>query len=420
MKQMMAAVACVVCVSMGVPSQVQAEDYFFKDGDRVVMLGDSITEWMLYTNYVETWTLTRFPKWNITFRNSGIGGNVSTDGNKRFERDVLVHKPTAMTINFGMNDCNIFGTDENKYSVAMTGLNNLAEKAKAANIRVAWLTPNAIENEKPGPIMVGRNATIEKASMGMCEVAKKYNGVFIDMFHPFVTLLEKARAENPKNQIGGGGAVHPEAPGHTILAWVILKELHFPTLVSSAEIDAAQKKIVKAEQCEISHVIAKDGGISFQRLDAALPFFPIKAKSILKWTPIETDLNEYMLKVVGLAEGKYEIRIDGIKVSEQSSVELTTGVNLTNRVLSAGPIADQVKAVWDAVVAKNSFYHDKIFRGIIVSPVAKEWPGTPAEVEANKKNELEKRTLHVTELESEIHKALVIKPHQFEIVLVKK
>src|SRR5271157_2203855 len=64
-------------------------EFFFKDGDAVVMIGDSITEQLLYSNYVEMWTVTRFPAWKMTFRNTGIGGDTSPGGNGRFKRDVL-------------------------------------------------------------------------------------------------------------------------------------------------------------------------------------------------------------------------------------------------------------------------------------------------------------------------------------------
>ena len=36
--------------------------FFFKDGDRVVMIGDSITEQHLHSNYVESYTVSRFPQ----------------------------------------------------------------------------------------------------------------------------------------------------------------------------------------------------------------------------------------------------------------------------------------------------------------------------------------------------------------------
>src|SRR5215469_246075 len=52
-------------------------DFLIHDGDRVVFLGDSITEQRLYTTYVEAYALTRYPKWSLTFRNTGWGGDTS-------------------------------------------------------------------------------------------------------------------------------------------------------------------------------------------------------------------------------------------------------------------------------------------------------------------------------------------------------
>ena len=45
-----------------------AADFFLKNGDKVVMMGDSITEQHQYSSFVETWALTRFPTWDLTFR----------------------------------------------------------------------------------------------------------------------------------------------------------------------------------------------------------------------------------------------------------------------------------------------------------------------------------------------------------------
>ncbi len=44
-------------VVLGVTASVIAGDFFIKDGDRVVFLGDSITEQRLYTTYIEAYAL---------------------------------------------------------------------------------------------------------------------------------------------------------------------------------------------------------------------------------------------------------------------------------------------------------------------------------------------------------------------------
>ena len=51
--------------------------FFLHDGDRVVFLGDSITEQKLYTTYIEAYALTRFPQEKFTFRNVGWGGDTA-------------------------------------------------------------------------------------------------------------------------------------------------------------------------------------------------------------------------------------------------------------------------------------------------------------------------------------------------------
>src|SRR5437588_9102227 len=83
---------------------VSAQAFFLKKGDVVVVMGDSITEQRLYSNYLELWSQTRFPAYDLVFRNVGIGGDTSGGGNARFKRDVLPFKPTALTVDFGRND----------------------------------------------------------------------------------------------------------------------------------------------------------------------------------------------------------------------------------------------------------------------------------------------------------------------------
>src|SRR5713226_1493300 len=85
------------------------EKFALKDGDCVVFYGDSITDQRLYTTFVETYVVTRFPKMNVRFVHSGWGGDRVTGGgggpiDVRLQRDVIVYKPTVMTMMLGMND----------------------------------------------------------------------------------------------------------------------------------------------------------------------------------------------------------------------------------------------------------------------------------------------------------------------------
>jgi lysophospholipase L1-like esterase len=411
---------CIAVLVLLGTASAQAGEFFIKDGDVVVMIGDSITEQHLYSNYVEMWTVTRFPAWKLTFRNVGIGGDRSVGGNSRFARDVLRYKPTVMTVDFGMNDGGYGAFSENVFNPYMNGLQGMADQAKAANIRVAWATPQPLDTADQGPTaLTGYNQTLEKFSEGVKVIAEKNGGLFVDQFHPYLAALDRARSGGPKyDRITGGDAVHPGPPGQALMAASILKSLGFPALVSSVQINAADGQV-----CTIETVSLKDGGLTFSRLDAALPFFPSDAAGILPYAPILEELNDYRLQVTGLAAGRYEVRIGGKTVSELTAEQLAGGVNLASAVLANGPIADQVNAVKTAVENKNRFHHDSIFRGVVLSNVAiPEWLGlniTPQEIESKRQAAITERLAKMPDLDQEVTKALELKANVFEIVPVK-
>ena len=402
-----------------------AADFFLKNGDKVVMTGDSITEQHLYSTYVEAWALTRFPAWDLKFFNVGIGGDNATWGGERFKRDVVGCGATALTVNFGMNDCGGPGShfNENRYKEFMTSLQKIADQVKAANLRVAWCTTTPAEVMDEGPSVLPYILNLEKFSGAVKELAAANgNALFIDQFHPFVAAIDKARAVNPKNRIGGGDVVHPGPPGQALMAAEVLKGMSFPTLVAAVEIDAATRKIVESRNCVIAGLtVAPDGNIAFQQKDNALPFFPEgDAKNILPWVPILEQMNDYHLKVTGLKPGQYEVRLGGVKVAVYSATELSAGVNLAAAGLAGGPIADQVKAVAAAISAKNSYFHDHIFCGVLRAGGVPEFMEIPPEqVEAKRLEVFNKRMEKMPELFEAIRKTLVMQAHQVEIMEVK-
>src|SRR4051812_46215212 len=90
-------------------SAAEKSGFYLKEGDRVVFYGDSITDQRLYTTFVETFVLTRFPALDVRFVHSGWGGDRVSGGqgghiDVRVARDVVAHKPTVVTLMLGMND----------------------------------------------------------------------------------------------------------------------------------------------------------------------------------------------------------------------------------------------------------------------------------------------------------------------------
>ena len=414
--------AASTCLAFGAEKSAADSAFFFKNGDRVVCYGDSITEQHLYSNYLETWIVTRFPSWNITFRNAGISGDRSPGGNIRFNRDVLSCGPTAMTVDFGMNDGNYRGFEEQAFKIYMAGMQGIADQARSNNIRVAWVTPQPVEKRDAGPAIEGYATTLEKYSEGVKAIAGTNEGFFVDQFHPYLDVMNKARVDNPSNCVMGGDWVHPGPPGQAVMASAILKAMNFPLLVSGVEIDAAKLAVVHADQCQITGLArGTNGGIAFSRLDAALPFFPEQAISILKWTPILEEMNQYRLKVTGLNPGRYAVKLGGNLIADYDAAALSAGVNLAQPALAIGPVADQVKAVVAAVQAKNTFYHDRIFRGIMLVSFGlpdfiESRAGILAEIESQRTLAIAKRNVEMIKLDAAVGSALTIKSHQVDVV----
>lgn len=66
-----AAVAALVLATLLAALGSTAMAFELRAGDRVVFYGDSITDQRLYTTFVETYVVTRFPRMRITFTHSG-------------------------------------------------------------------------------------------------------------------------------------------------------------------------------------------------------------------------------------------------------------------------------------------------------------------------------------------------------------
>jgi lysophospholipase L1-like esterase len=412
-----------------------AAEFQIHDGERVVFLGDSITEQRLYTTYIEAYALTRHPEWKLSFRNVGWGGDTAwlrqrahpdegqlfksegeelsgkvTDAVARgLGRDVLPLKPTFVTVKFGMNDHSYQQFRPDIFRAYARSQTEIASVLGKNGARVTFLTPQPIEERRPDPDQDDRNQSLRKFSDGLKEVAAKTGTGFVDQFDPFMKLMLAARAQDPKAFIGGGDAVHPGPAGQTLMAWAVLKGLGATALVSRAEIDATAKS-VKGENCQVTGLTVTDGVVSFERLDGALPL-PVdsRGEAALKLAPVLDDLSQLVLKVTGLTAPLYEVFIDGESVGRVEASALAAGWNFSNR---AGPITRQAREVLAGVFEKNDRYFHR-WRNVQLYS----FPGWAAgpELEARRAEELKRIDAQIAESEAKLDTLRRPKAHRFEL-----
>ena len=173
------AVLATLAFLAALPAVARSDGFFFKPGDRVVMLGDSITEQHLYSNYVEMWTVTRFPNLEADLpQHRHRRRHLAVAAIAASSATCAAYKPTALTVDFGMNDGGYGGFNKNRYQAYMNGLQGMADQAKAASIRVAWITPQPLDTGDQGTTaLTGYNQTLEKFSDGVKDIADKNDGL---------------------------------------------------------------------------------------------------------------------------------------------------------------------------------------------------------------------------------------------------
>lgn len=390
-------------------------DCFFKSGDRIVFIGDSITEQYQYSTDIELYLTTRFPTWNLTFINAGIGGDTANGGAGRFVNHVLAEKPTAVTINFGMNDGGYgdFKPASNKTYVDKTRA--MLDLCKKNNVRVALISPNAVERRNHEKLKTYFE-TQKQFYAPLKEVAGDFGAPFVDQYAVTRAALEKMAADDPDakkvNPFPDG--VHTNGSGGLLMAYGILTGLHAPALVSDVAVDAAGTKATP-RGCTVNKLKASATEVSFERMDEAIPM-PIQKDwlPVLPYVKDLKDLNWYGLKVASLEKGKYALTIDGKEVASFTSEELAAGVNLGN--LLVGPIYDQGQKAFQTINEKNKIVHSR-FRGVVMYTNPPDWL---ADVYKERKPaELAKRMDQINALQAAIYKQVQPAPHQFELKLVK-
>jgi lysophospholipase L1-like esterase len=396
-------------------STIQAEEpFFFKKNDRIVFLGDSITEQYQYSSYMEVYLTTRFPDWNLTFLNAGISGDTATGGAGRFKSHILDENPTAVTINFGMNDGGYGKFEKPRNDQYVKNTTAMLEQAKKANVRVALVSPNAVDPRIQERFKLYLE-TQKEFYAPLKEIAEKNNAFFVDQYAVTRTVLERLDKEGKKDVKPFGDGFHTSSPGGLLMAHTIMVGLKAPALVSDVKIDVTKSES-KTERCKVTALSATPKEISFERSDEALPI-PVQKDwvSLLPYLNDLKDFNYYGLTVTGLTGEKYKLTIDGKEIATFSGKELGAGVNLGN--LMVGPIYEQSQKAFNAINAKNQFVHQR-FRSVLMANVQiPDWATDIRTLFAERKTkELQTRREKIDSLQAEIYKMVQPTTHTFKIV----
>lgn len=339
--------------------------FHLKEADRVVFYGDSITDQRLYTAFVETYVVTRFPTMKVRFINSGWGGDRVTGGGGgpvdiRLSRDVIAHKPTVLTIMLGMNDGGVRAFDADLFNTYSKGYRHIVAAVKQAlpRIRITLIQPSPYDDVTRPPLFEGGyNAVLIRYGQFVKELAERESLTVADLNAPLVAATEKAMVIDKQLATRlNPDRVHPPAGGQLIMAQALLEAWNAPATVSAVEIDAAAKRIMRAENTLVSALKSGDQ-VSWTQGDKALPMpldltDPVVSLAA-RCSGFLAALDQEVLKVTGLTAQRYGLKIDGEEVGTFTRDELSAGINLAALTT---PMTKQAANVHALTVKRGEVY----------------------------------------------------------------
>ena len=346
----------------------------FQNGDRVCLIGDSITHGGQYHVQILIYYLTRFPDRKFEVYNCGSSGDFAGGVLKRYDWDIKPHNPTISTIMLGMNDVgrDNYGKDKTGQNVEnqrkwnlegyVKNMTKLSEMLTTDKSKIIYLTPSIYDQtgNQSSKNFFGVNDALGTCAQECKKLSEKFNGGLVDFYGLMSKINEEQQKKNPAFTIVGGDRVHPAMEGHTVMAYAFLKAQKCPALVSDMAVDFAKSAVVKQENCQITDLKIENGVVTFTCKENALPF-PMQAdltKKIEALVPFTDDLNREMLTVSGLPEGTYKLLIDGQEVQEATAEDFGKGINLATNQKT--PQMKQAWGVTDPVWKKYNIESAKL------------------------------------------------------------
>jgi lysophospholipase L1-like esterase len=338
----------------------------FHAGDRVVFVGNSITDGGHYHSYIWLYYMTHFPGERIDMFNAGIGGDVSKQIYERLDDDVFSRNPTVVTLTFGMNDTgykNISGAvaDSTYNAKVLESLKSfrLIEAAYQGHTGVRKIliaSPPYDETSKMKFIaFTSKNNAILRIADSMQEVAKKRDWGFVDFNRPLTAINLREQQKDSLFTMENADRIHPTNDAQMVMAYVFLKAQGLAgKKVAEAVINAGDSRIEKSDNCAISSAHLANNLITFTYLANSLPYpmdtipsgfgKPQRTQAdASKLIAFNDEFNQELLVIKDLQGGQYSLKIDGQVIGTWAAADYAKGINLG--VINSTPQYQQALAV---------------------------------------------------------------------------
>ncbi len=361
----------IVAGCFSAPLMGIAEELILKKGDRVAIVGDSITEQKLYSKFMELYLLACVPQLDLTMYQFGWSGERAPGFAKRMENDFVPWKPTVVTTCFGMNDGSYQPYTDAIGKTYEDGTRRIHTRCKELGARMIVGGPGPVDTEswKSSEPDADKyyNDNLSKLSAIAGRLAVE-NGFVYAKLHPIMMkVMEDAKAALGAGYcVCGNDGVHPAANGHMVMAYAFLKAMGLDGNIGTITVDMNGSATATEGHRVIS---AANGKVEVESTRYPFCFYGNEkdsngTSSILPFLPFNRDLNRYMLVVKNLSAPMAEVKW-GNSAKAFTKAELEAGINLADAFLK-NPFSEPFSKL-DQVVAGKQYRETRAIKGLITN-----------------------------------------------------
>ena len=176
------------------------------EGDRIVLIGDSITEG--WSNFDSDF----FKRNNLI--NRGISGQTSPQMLIRFKQDAIHLDPRLIIINAGTNDI-AANTGPSSPEMIIDNITSMAEISMKNSINVALSTILPVEKYEWNENVKDAPSRISKINSVLKKYCDKNNLIFINYYSAMVNDRKGLKS------VYGNDGVHPTKEGYDMMAFIL-------------------------------------------------------------------------------------------------------------------------------------------------------------------------------------------------------
>ena len=348
-------------------------------GDRLVLIGDSITETNRHSRMLETYLAACAPELEVEVRNLGKGGETAEGFLKRIESECLHYQPTVATICYGMNDAGYLDHNRAGANIFRTASKEIVSTLKAAGIRLVLASPGCIGRLPGWEFIRELNGTLDGINTSLlymrnetAAIAEAEQLPFVDhfwnLYQARFTAAEKFGSDY--TVCGADDGVHPSWAGHVVMAFGLFSVFGFAGDLGNFAIDLS----TKTATTDGDHLFKAETDNAYTFVSRRYPFCAEGQiekdwfiRSGMTLVPFNQRFNRMTLKVTGANTSRYRVAwTDAQNMLDEWHIytrdELQVGINLAND-FQRTPFSTVFHRIDDLVFQKQAVESGITWRG---------------------------------------------------------